>query len=1714
MDIKQLLRTRLAQLDPTIDTTDGSFADRVLLTPVTDALGPDPLSAPVRDFLVAKYAEAFPGMPLARGDAITDVLISAAEVFMSGYRQQLALLRNAQSVSRIDLLSDDDADALAANWFVGRAVGAPSTGVVTVVVDRVAQIAISSQTTAFLTAGGAQFVPTASEVVSAQRVSAGQVGPNRYAFDLSVVAVTPGAAGNIATGEIIEAAGISNLVSVTNAQPFVGGLTGDTTEGLLSTKLPRAISERSMVTARGIVARLSTTFATLGGIQVIGIDDPEMRRDLVDVRAFSDTLGAGVAYVLGRTALLSLTTDAADEARVGLSVKLRAADGRVVWGRVVDVLTDSAQSLLRRAVLSVWVRLDVQPGDGMYTAIACYPHAAILDGRQVGHELHLGGRVDIYVRPTDDTPIDVLTQTSAQRAETLYGTGVRLGHNDTLLLYGGQVPRDVGRCVLELDGTLYNVLHGERTIAGVLRVTLVGTGPSSYTPATPWALHRAVGVELTAARTRVFPIAPTDSLTVEGALGSEFVNAGGAISTLAVAGVARGDILVFGGSERVIDRVAGTRIYLATRLTQTVARIEAEIVRAQQTTPSPLGVIRQVALGAAPLAYARPLGVNVTSMGPEPAPHLTQRGFVAPSLFYALRAMADNSARPGHVLLENTLGGYSILQMNAQPDLRTGTDVSAYPLTLQHSRARSSAQPGASVIAAIGRKARLGMGDHEPILVSDAHEFELWNELFMPGTRNIFITQLDAGDDEAYYGATAPQRGDILRIYEGPNAGSYIIADSIQLEVQDTVAGLLVGHTKSTRRLDVTNAVADTRRFSCIKIYGEFPVRELEHVEQEIVLETHPTVTLHHTADDARFNINVRPLVLESFAAALAGQYRLGATARTGAAVMQGLRSLGETAPYGTIDDAGATSPLLTTRTTAESRAFAVLRAPTGAGKLYTEANDTCFVRAAAPSLVPLPVALRTISAAASDTYRVPDVSAVTWGETRAYVVDGQRDVYATPRRDMQRALLREPDLSHISTHDLLLPQDFVSPDVVVLPDMDPDILLDPCELLVHEEVYLTRGVNMSSAVVLFEYAPVTLAGAGMTQPQQEFHINLGGDSDVAVTVITREALRGGYTGVLSAVNAAGVSLADVINRYELFALRPAGAALGTDYALTDPGLRSARLRYLLQPEASYHVVTQTETTPTLALGVIGPSDYEVRILPQTPTSVVSLGDVPVGARVYVSLGGTEYVRSVSAVRGDTLQLDAPIARRAAEVRAYGRCVVDLNTGFIQLGTSSDFAIDGTLTATDAPNTYLYQGGASRPFLSTDVGLQITLWGVTGSYPLADALPEGDAVREHAYAPVRQHLGSARVIHVASETAISPTRGTQYVTAQTVRCDRSPWRDALPASYELTLQDGLLECAYVLTDNSVALPEGADVAALCTVQVYEQAPEVYHIAGRQLNGDGAVLLTTRRGDTRGPSEIGISSVFEYTDVGGVSVLSSFDLRNPYNVRTLRARGDLSLVCAQQARPIVGQTAPVTHAGGDGFLLHDADAHAARGARERLQLRVNANAASRFGADMALNALYSPLVAQAQSVVSARTERTVCSDSQVRRMASGYVGVTLRYEGGPAEQVVGQRISDVLNTALAQGAAFGVADLVALVVNMGAARVETPVEMYVCVEDMSRVRHRREILDILSVGQLLHVDVTRRILSVQAAPLDTALLGARIVVTRGTGVNTTIGSGGA
>jgi len=232
------------------------------------------------------------------------------------------------------------------------------------------------------------------------------------------------------------------------------------------------------------------------------------------------------------------------------------------------------------------------------------------------------------------------------------------------------------------------------------------------------------------------------------------------------------------------------------------------------------------------------------------------------------------------------------------------------------------------------------------------------------------------------------------------------------------------------------------------------------------------------------------------------------------------------------------------------------------------------------------------------------------------------------------------------------------------------------------------------------------------------------------------------------------------------------------------------------------------------------------------------------------------------------------------------------------------------------------------------------------------------------------------------------------------------------------------------------------------------------------------------------------------------------------VRSPRGRGALRVVATQLGRTPVGQSCPISRAGGAGFRLADTDRHFARGVDERLHVLVPALSANRIAAPFAINALHSALVGQVQSLVSSRVERAVCADTRARRMATAYIGIDARYEGGPSAEIMAARVREVINTAIAQNASLGVADVVALMINLGAARVYTPIEMYVCVEDMSRVRHRREISDTLSAAQLLHVDATSRIISVEAAPTDRTLLGAQIRVTRGAATTTQLGTGGA
>jgi len=1735
MDVRELLRTRLLQLDPTIDTTDGSYADRVLITPVTDALGSDLLSVDVRDFLTEKYAEAFPSSPIARGDAISDILISAAEVFLSGYRQQLSLLRNAQSISRIDLLSDADADALAANWLVSRALGATASGAVTVVVDRPSAIALDPITTKFSTAAGVQFAPVASRVITAEQLQSGRVGVDRFAFDVEVAAIVDGTGGNIVAGEIRTSTGIGNVVSVTNKAAFVGGVTGDTTRGLLSTKLPRAISERSLVTARGIVARLATSYQNIAAIQVIGLDDPEMTRDAVTAESFASVEFTGIARIIGRSALLScirvgVTADVTEEMRV----TLRSAAGVTSTHRVIRVIdqvpTSAPLSLIRAADIDTWVQLDGEPAAGLHYVTVLSVQRAILGGRHVDDRVHLGGRADIYVRPRDERPIELPLLLSAYLGDSLYGRGVRTSTGRAVDLTTFQsAPAELRRCVLLINGGTYDVLYAERVAPTTLRVFIDGQSLPTTDPAVSWHIARTFGVDVSSSRAAVFPRTPNQSLVARGLLGSPFLTVEtNQPAELAFSGVQNGDTITLESdrSEFTVVRVEGLRVYVRGQVPRSIAPTPASITRSQGATPSPIGVIDRLLVDDVAMPYRSPLGLRVRALSAEGAQRFAQVGFVAPSLYYAMRALYVSSPTVSHgnILLDQSIAAYEIVSVRAAEDVLAPPTVLPRAVlhnsaTLRYSRTNSPPPAGTSVVLALSNRAEI---EDDALVNANAHELLLWNELLSPGTRNIFMVPELAQYGEIFNAHESVIRaGDVLRLHEGPNAGSYLIADVIFVELNMLSDGdvseatTLVSEPGNVGRRAVMRAGStQSRKIACIKIFGEFPVQEHEHAEPDLrVSAGKPNVSFE--AGGAV----ITPLDLRSIGNALLGQFRTSASSRDLAAAATDLFAA---APFNAVPstDTKITSGVYT----AQRHAFSIVAAARGNGELVTERNDTCTASSALPSLVPTAVALRGLrSEQPPAPYRVPTSSIASWGGTQLIVSSDAGFLYTEPRYGVTPALFREFTPINTYSHDRMALADLVSPDVITL-DVDADELRGPADLVVHEEIYLSGLARLRDESLTVRFAPVLLTDYDVTGAPERVTVMVNG-APVDVTLAHSTTLRVTYAAQLSWTNSAGISLGDVLSRYAVFLITDTGFPIDVltplqDYAALSAGTDDLSVRLISQPEVVYrHVFAESDITrPVMPLAVVGPSDYDIRVLPQMPVAPVSLPMVPVGSIVRLTHRGTTYDRRVVAVSGDIIRVDAPILTRDAELLAYGVCDIDLTTGKIQLGAAPDFAISGdsfSLTTPGADSTALYQGGASRPLTSADANrTQLTLWGVTESYHTL-AAADVENPRADAFYPIRRHLGTATVTRVTSVTAVSPTSGAQYVASQEIQCSATPWLNADISTLSELREGDRLRCYFALTSDVIALPEvGGGVDALSTIQVFEETPETYHIAASSLDGDGAHALVARRGDTRGASADSASSVFRYIDVDGLPILASYDKNNPYNIRVGRVRGALALSALTVQRSPVDATLPITSAGGDGFEIVSPDRDAARSTRERLFVTTRAARGALIGRPISLRARYSPAVAQAQALAASALDRAVCSDMLVRRMATGYIGLSLRYEGGPQESVMASRIRDVIENAISQGVGLGVADIVALAVNLGALRVETPIEMYVCVEDMSRVRHRREIANVLDAAQLLHVDATHRITSIEAAPSDSALLGAQISVTRVITNSSQLGSGGA
>lgn len=313
-DLKVFIEDRLLALDPTTDISAGSPAQILFVEPLLTRLGTDPFETNIDAFLTDRFAQEFPDIYASNPGAVRSIFVNPLILFLEPFKREIQTIKINQSLKDPELLSEDDADSLAANNFYPRDSGGFSVGVGRIYFSQPTNQRVEI-TTRFFTGDSLGFFPTNPLGVTAEQMVFNKSG-NLFYMDVPLKAEKEGAEYNIDEEGLVGVEGVFGAVKVTNLRKFADGSVRLDNASFVA-QAEKSLTERSLVTSRGATVRLQQEFQTEArAIQVIGARDPEMQRDIIVAAS------PGHAFLTGK---------------VNLNDKLAFVQARTVDGTIDDV---------------------------------------------------------------------------------------------------------------------------------------------------------------------------------------------------------------------------------------------------------------------------------------------------------------------------------------------------------------------------------------------------------------------------------------------------------------------------------------------------------------------------------------------------------------------------------------------------------------------------------------------------------------------------------------------------------------------------------------------------------------------------------------------------------------------------------------------------------------------------------------------------------------------------------------------------------------------------------------------------------------------------------------------------------------------------------------------------------------------------------------------------------------------------------------------------------------------------------------------------------------------------------------------------------------------------------------------------------------------------------------------------------------------------------
>lgn len=778
MSIRDLIKSRLVDYDPTLDLTDGSPVMTLVVDPLAETLGEDTLTSDAATLIRTKLAEAYPDLTLGAGDALSDILINAASVILEPYRAEIGRVERALSLRDPASLSGEDMDAIAANWLARRQYGTLARGTVSVTFSRPVRVVVSTNVS-FVTASGLVFVPVDSYTLTADDVLATVNAQGAYEVPISVVANDYGAAYNVSAGAVSVAVGLPAHEFVTNKIAIRGG-TDEETNTDFAQRLSDIANERSLVSDRGIRAKVKTGIfgGSITSTVVAGFGDEEMTRDALPATSHGDARGAGFAVPLGRVCAVCLYSGApvADDV-----LRLTPLGSEEVTEVHVTRVVRPEGTLLPNTSLFI-VEGDFTALEPIaYSAVVTTPPYAEFDGERVTSSVHLGGKSDAYILPTTDTESSFTG--TPYPINGYSGTGVTFNGDNYVTL--NEEPVGDGTHIYFEGGDhqgAYRIIHREN-----LDLYLDANFTASEAAQLPYRLIDTLELPTSHPTRVILPRPGTPPLMVQLMASRREVMVPDVTSFVEV-----GDLLQIPNLDIVyeITSVSGESLTIATPPTSTGA-FEAIIYRDRDAMSPCIAHVNALRAGNLAVPYGPSLGAEV-------------RSATQPELIFA-----------GHV--GRVLPHYTSMQILEERAISADVDIHSYTLT-------NDAPASADALGYSDGSLQPRMGD---VLLSykwvdnlqyPRGEVALPGDLFVPGPYTVVsiwgdldvesfidtaVTSGLAAAKERYVTSRMPQPGML-------SPGDVVVVGNEELVVDRAYPVILRLDTDATRARSTENAVRVT----------------------------------------------------------------------------------------------------------------------------------------------------------------------------------------------------------------------------------------------------------------------------------------------------------------------------------------------------------------------------------------------------------------------------------------------------------------------------------------------------------------------------------------------------------------------------------------------------------------------------------------------------------------------------------------------------------------------------------------------------------------------------------------------------------------------------------------------------------------------------------------------------------------------------------------